>query len=108
MKNGKLVAVSAVATALGVVFLTIGAYFSTLDLSALFMAALAVMLPLSKNSVKGALLTYGATAVLALIVGMARFYVPLLYLFFFGLHPIVNYLQNKSVKNLWFLYIIKL
>lgn len=107
MKNGKLISVSAVSTALGVLFLSLGAYISTLDLSALFMSALVIMLPLSKNSLKAAFLTYGATAILALIIGMARFYVPLLYLLFFGLHPIVNYLQDKGGKKLWFLYPIK-
>ena len=107
MKNGKLIAVSAVATALGVVFLTLGAYISTLDLSALFMAALVIMLPLSKGSLKGAFLTYGATAILAFIIGMSRFYVPLLYVLFFGIHPIINYLQEKGGKKLWLLYPVK-
>ena len=52
MKDGKLIALSAVSTALGVVFLVIGAYFQSFDLSALFMSAIAIMLPLSKKSVK--------------------------------------------------------
>ena len=107
MKNGKLIAVSAISSALGVVFLIIGAYFQTLDLSCLFTASLTVTFPLSKNSVKGAFLSYLSTAILALIFTISRFYVPLLFLVFFGLHPILNYLQFKDGKNLWFLYIIK-
>ncbi len=107
MKNGKLIALSAVSTALGVVFLIIGAYFQTLDLSCLFMASLTVMLPLSKNSVKGAFLTYGATSILAFIFAVNRFHLSLLYLLFFGLHPIINYFHLKYGKKAWFLYLVK-
>lgn len=107
MKDGKLIALSAVSTALGVIFLIIGAYIETFDLSALFMSAIAIMLPLSKNSVKGALFTYGATALLSFCFALSRFYVPLLYVLFFGIHPIINYIQLNSKKNLWFLYVIK-
>lgn len=107
MKDGKLIALSAVSTALGVAFLVIGAYFQTFDLSALFMSAIAIMLPLSKKSVKGALFSYVATALLSFCFALSRFYVPLLYVLFFGIHPIINYIQITSNKNLWFLYIVK-
>ncbi len=107
MKDGKLIALSAVSTALGVVFLVIGAYFQTFDLSALFMSAIAMMLPLSKNSIKGAIFTYFATALLSFCFALSRFYLPLLYVVFFGIHPIINYIQLNSKKNLWFLYIVK-
>lgn len=107
MKDGKLIALSAISTALGVIFLVIGAYFQSFDLSALFMSALSIMLPLSKNSVKGALFTYFATAFLSFCFALSRFYVPLLYVVFFGIHPIINYIQLNSNKNLWFLYIVK-
>ncbi len=107
MKDGKLIALSAVSTALGVIFLVIGAYFQTFDLSALFMSAIAIMLPLSKNSVKGALFTYFATALLSFCFALSRFYVPLLYVLFFGIHPIINYIQLNSKKKLWYLYILK-
>ena len=107
MKNGKLIALSAISTALGVVFLIIGAYIQTLDLSCLFMASLAVMLPLSKNSVKGAFLTYGATAILAFLFAVSRFHLALLYLLFFGLHPIINHFHLKDIKKQWYLFIVK-
>lgn len=107
MKNGKLIAVSAISTALGVVFLIIGAYFQTLDLSCLFMASLTVMLPLSKNSVKGALLTYGATAILAFLFAINRFHLSLLYLIFFGLHPIINKFHIENISKRWYLFIVK-
>lgn len=107
MKNGKLIALSAISTALGVVFLIIGAYIQTLDLSCLFMASLTVMLPLSKNSVKGAFLTYGATAILAFLFALSRFHLALLYLLFFGLHPIINHYHLKNIKKRWYLFIVK-
>ncbi len=107
MKNGKIIALSAVSTALGVVFLIVGAYFQTLDLSCLFMASLTVTLPLSKNSVKGAFLTYGATAILAFLFAINRFHLALLYLLFFGLHPIINKFHLENVKKRWYLFIVK-
>ena len=107
MKNGKLIALSAISTALGVVFLIIGAYFQTLDLSCLFMASLTVMLPLAKNSVKGAFLSYLATAILGFLFAVNRFYLSLLFFMFFGLHPIINYFQLKLGKKAWYLFIVK-
>ncbi|MBE5743673.1 MAG: hypothetical protein E7358_03035 [Clostridiales bacterium] len=107
MKDGKLIALSAVSTALGVIFLVIGAYFQTFDLSALFMSSIAMMLPLSKNSIKGAVFTYFATSLLSFCFALSRFYVPLLYVLFFGIHPIINYIQLNSKKKLWFLYVVK-
>ena len=107
MKNGKLVALSAITTALGVGFLMLGVYFETLDLSCLFMASLVMMLPLAKGSVKGALLTYMATAILALVIGFARYSVAALYAMFFGIHPILSFLQFRGEKKRFYFYIIK-
>ena len=107
MKNGKLVALSAITTALGVGFLTLGVYIETLDLSCLFMASLVMMLPLAKGSVKGAFLTYLATAILVAIIGSARFSVAILYALFFGIHPILSFLQFRGEKKRFYFYIIK-
>lgn len=107
MKNGKLVALSAITTALGVGFLVLSVYIETLDLSCLFMASLVMMLPLAKGSVKGALLTFLATAILALALGFARFSVAILYALFFGIHPILSFLQFRGGKNRFYFYVIK-
>lgn len=107
MKNGKLIAVSALSTALAIVFLTIGAYFQSFDLSALFMASLMMTIPLAKGSKKGFWLSYLSTAILAFVFAISRFYLALLFLLFFGVHPFINYIQEKSGKKLWFLFIIK-
>ena len=98
MKNGRIVALSAVSTALALVFIIIGAYIPTFDLSGLFMASLCITLPLSKNSIKGAILTYLAVFLLSLIFTAGLFTVPLCFALFFGLHPIINFLQNKFFK----------
>ena len=113
MKNGRIVALSAISTALALVFIIIGAYIPTFDLSCLFMASLCIMLPLTKNSLKGAFLTYLAVFLLSLIFSAGRFTVSICFALFFGLHPIVNYLQNKinnkfrilfyALKFIWFI-----
>lgn len=105
MKNGKVIALSALSTALGLVFIILGAYIPSFDLSGLFFASLCIMLPLSKNSVKGAFLAYLSIFLLSLIFTAGIFTVPLCFLTFFGLHPIINYLQNryKKYKILFFI-----
>ena len=98
MKSGRIIALSAITSALALVFIIMGAYIPTLDLTGLFMASLCIMLPLSKNSVKGAVLSYLAVFLLSLLLTAGLYTVPLCFLLFFGLHPIINYLQNKYYK----------
>ncbi len=107
MKNGKLIALSAVTSAFGLIFIVFGAYFSSFDLSCLFMASVAIMFPLSKDSVKGAFLSYMAVTLLSLILVGGKFYITILYALFFGLHPIVNYYQLNKGKTFSWLTIIK-
>ncbi len=111
MKRSGLIALSAVATAFSVILLTLGAYVAVLDYSCIFMASLCVMLPLSKQSKKAALLTYIATSLLSAVFIGGRWAVLLPYVLFFGLHPIANYLLaekkvNKilavAIKDVWF------
>ena len=113
MKNAKLIALSAMTTALATVFLVIGNWFPTFSLSGAFMASIVIMLPLSKGSFKGALLSYLATFILSGI--FSGFFVRWDALFpfavFSGLHPIVNeFVEQKRfnkalvfvVKEVWF------
>lgn len=118
MKNSKLIALSAIATAFSIIFMTLGAIVPALDYSGIFMASICVMLPLSKKSVKAALLTYGATLILAaLLVGAttSRWEIVIIYGLFFGLHPTVSYIMkeknfNKIVgillKTIWFVGVL--
>ncbi len=108
MKNGKLIALSALTATFGLAFLVFGAYFSTFDLSCLFMASVAIMFPLSKDSVKGAFLSYMAIVLLSLILVGGKFYITILYAVFFGVYPIVNYYQLKKNKIFSILTIIKM
>ena len=114
MKDSKVVALSAISTAVSLIFIIIGAYFPTFDISCLFMASLMVMLPLAKNSLKGALLCYGAVFILSFIFTLGHFEICIAFGMFFGLHPIINYLQLtkfkkvvliKVLKTIWFLIV---
>lgn len=117
MKSGRQVAYAAVATALATVFLVTGELFVTLSLSAAFMASLAMMLPLSKKSYTGAILSYIATAVLSLLIAGFRFEAVLPFAAFCGLHPTVNvFCEDKKVnkllatviKDVWFTGVVLL
>ena len=59
-------------------------------------ATFALMVPLAKDFVWGSALAYLAAGLIALPVGLIRV-VP--YAVFFGLHPVVNYLQKKYVRK---------
>lgn len=111
MKPSRVVAYSAVTTALATVFLIIGEFFPTLSLSAAFMASLVIMIPLAKKTYLGAVLAYIASALLALLLTGFRFQAVLPFAVFGGLHPIVNcFVEDKKinkiialvVKDAWF------
>lgn len=109
MKTSKIISLSAVTTAFSVIFLAFGAYVDVMDLSCLFMASVMMMLPIAKKSVKCAFLTYGATAILSLLVtmGSGKFSMPILYALFFGLHPILNFLEKEKKLNKVLMFIVK-
>lgn len=98
------IALSALACAFVVIFLTIGSYSEVLLFSGYLFSAVALMLPLSKQSFKGYALAYVGGCILALIFNSARFWDILPFIVFFGLHPLVNELQLKTKRNrfLWF------
>ncbi len=107
MKDSKVVALSGLAGAFALVFIIIGGYFPTFNISCLFMASLMVMIPLAKDTVKGALLCYIAVFLLSFIFTLGHFEISIAYGLFFGLHPIINYLQVKKVKKTWIVIILK-
>lgn len=111
MKYSKVIALSAVATAFCAIFLVFGAYVEVFDLSCLFMASLAIMIPLAKGYKLGAFLTYLASVLLGFILTGARFQILIPFAMFFGLHPIANYIQKQykintvlaiAIKTVWF------
>ena len=107
MKGGKIIALSAISSAFTLIFLVFGAYFSAFDLSCLFMASICMMVPLSKDSVKGMLLAYLSSTILALIFSAGKFYLAVLFGVFFGLYPLVNYYQLKKNKPFSIITLLK-
>ncbi len=100
MKDSKLIALSAVATALSVAIMLLGAFVDIFEYSALFCASLCTMLPLAKKSIKGSVLTCLATAVLCAIFTVAvKPAMVVFYALFFGLHPTVNYIIREKNFN---------
>ena len=89
------IALSAIACAFAAAFLMLGSVSPFLLAAGYLVATFALMIPLSKNFVWGALLCYLAAGLLALPLSLWKV-VP--YFVFFGLHPVVNYLQKKYVK----------
>lgn len=101
------IALSALACAFVVIFLTVGAYSEVLLFSGYLFSAVALMLPLAKQSYKGYALAYIGGGALALIFNAARFWDVLPFILFFGLHPLVNELQLKTKINTWVACFIK-
>ena len=108
MKDSKIIALSAVATALAVVSLIVGAYVPVFEYSALFMASLCTMIPLAKNSVRGAVLSFIATCILSAFTAVVSTPASIIfYAVFFGLHPTVNYVMREKRFNKFLGVLIK-
>ena len=112
MKKSKLIALSAIATAFGVIFLALGAFLPIFDYSGIFIASVCMTLPLTKKSVWAGVMSYLATALLSLMFVGGRFEITVSFALFFGLHPVVNYVFEKrglnkiiafAIKDVWFI-----
>ena len=90
------IALSAIACAFAAAFLMLGSVVPFMLAAGYVVGAFAVMIPLSKNFIRGALLCYAAAGLLAVWLNPVNV-IP--YAVFFGLHPIVNFLQKKYVKG---------
>jgi hypothetical protein len=101
------IALSALACAIAVIFLTIGVYTEVLLFTGYLFACVALMLPLSKQCYLGYVLAYIATCLLTLVFISFRFWDLLPFIMFFGLHPLVNELQLKIKINRWVVCAIK-
>ncbi len=107
MKLSKVVALSSLCTAIASVLLVVGAYFPTLSYSCIFLASVVVLLPLSKDTYKGAVFTVIASALLSFLLAGISFETALPYLIFFGFHPIVNKVLKEKKVNRFLAYLIK-
>lgn len=101
------IALSALACAIAVIFLTIGVYTEVLLFTGYLFACVALMLPLSKQCYLGYALAYIATCLLTLVFISFRFWDLLPFIMFFGLHPLVNELQLKVKINRWVACVMK-
>lgn len=111
MKISKVIALSSLCTAISATLLCIGAYFLTFSYSCIFLASVVILLPLAKNTYKGAVLTVVASALLSFLIASFSFETALPYLLFFGFHPIVSkFFEEKKlnkvlaflIKDVWF------
>lgn len=109
MSKAKIIAIAGITAALSVVFLMIGTFIEVLDLSCLFLSSVVMLIPLAKKSYASAFLSYAASAILSFLVTIStgKFYLSIVYAVFFGLHPIINYLQVDKKLNKYIMAIVK-
>ena len=101
------IALAGLSCALATALLTVGVYTEILLLTAYLVASIALMLPLSKQSWWGYVLSYVATCILTFIFTSWKFWDLLPFMMFFGLHPLMNELQLKFKINRWLAFGVK-
>lgn len=95
------IALSAIACAVASVSLTVGSYVDVLLASGYLVAVFALMVPLSQEFIWGDALAFLGAGLLAFLFCGFSVIKLLPFLAFFGLHPLVNFLQKKYVKKKW-------
>lgn len=93
------IALAGISCAIATASLTLGIYVDVLLAGSYVIAALAVMLPLSKDFFWGAALSFLGSLLLSFLAGGFFFLYLVPYAVFFGLHPIVNRIQKRFVKG---------
>lgn len=107
--NALRITLSAMATALGVIFLYLGTFNTYVLFVCYVLAEISLMLPLSKQYYGGAALAYVACCLLTVLMGaLARVWALVPFIVFFGLHPIANALQLRFNINRWLALIVKI
>lgn len=102
------IALSGISCAIAVLFLGLGILSGWLLATGYFIGVLAMMLPLSKDFFKGGFFAYLGTCILAIVMGAAaKFWDIVPFVVFFGLHPLINALINKSKFNGWLFLPVK-
>ena len=93
------IALSGIACALATLSLTLGAYVDVLLAAGYILAVFALMVPLAKDFVWGAALAFLGASLLAFLTSAFKIINLAPFMMFFGLHPIVNFLQKKYVHK---------
>ena len=95
------IALSAIACAVATAALTVGSLVDFLLAAGYLLALFALMVPLSKNFIWGYVLAFAGAVLLSfLFCGFAVFTL-LPFAVFFGLHPLLNYLERRYFKRKW-------
>lgn len=97
LKTSKKAALCGVSAALGSILLMLARLDLPVQLTLYALSSIALMIPLAQRLYRGAVLTLIATALIGFITGGIMVALP--YAFFFGLHPIVNALMDKYIKD---------
>lgn len=103
------IALSAIACAFSTLFLSLGVLNDFLLATGYIVGCFAMMLPLAKGFIVGDVLAYVATVLLTFLFGGISVpwrLVP--FILFFGLHPLVNYLQTRFRWNKIVLLLVKI
>lgn len=102
------IALSAISCAAAVICLLVGFFSDILLATGYLLGVVALMVPLSKDFIRGGFLAYLGTVILALVMGAAaRFWDLVPFIMFFGLHPLINRLQTKFNVNRWLALAVK-
>ena len=86
----------------------LGFWSNVLLASGYLFGMVALMVPLSKQFIRGGFLAYVGTCILAVVLGAAvKFWDLVPFAMFFGLHPLLNALQIRFKINKWLALAIK-
>ncbi len=90
------IALSAISCGVATAFLALGSLTPFLLATGYLVGCFALMVPLAKDFIWGDVLAFLGASILSLLLGGFAFFWKLLpFYVFFGLHPLVNYLQNR-------------
>lgn len=93
------IALSAIACAFAAVMLTLGSYFDVFLAAGFLLAVFALMVPLAKQFYWGNALAFIGASLLSFLFNMGGVLKLVPFYLFFGLHPLVNFLQKKFVRK---------
>lgn len=103
------ITLSAISCAVAVLFLYLGTFNGYMLATGYFMASIALMVPLSKQFLWADFLAYLGTVLLTIVLGaVAKIWVLVPFVMFFGLHPLVNVLQIKYKVSRWLALVLKM
>ena len=95
MKKSNVIAISGISTALAVSFVMMACYIEPMTITFYVLSAISMMLPLTKGSYKGAMLSVVATIIVTMSIATIK---ALPFAIFFGPYTVISILLDKKVK----------